>query len=159
MALYFLDTSALVKYYHDEPGSTWIRHIIDMRDENVIYLAEIAIAECSAAFALMTRTQRVRPEASQGMYREFLNDVLNEYRLIHLTRANINRAADLAQNHPLKGYDAIQLATALKIKELLQAENLTLTFVCGDERLLQAAHAEHLATANPSDFSKDDAFT
>jgi predicted nucleic acid-binding protein len=32
MALYYLDASALVKYYVTEPGSTWVRQMIDEQD-------------------------------------------------------------------------------------------------------------------------------
>jgi len=31
MSAYYLDSSALVKRYVDEPGSVWIRHITDLR--------------------------------------------------------------------------------------------------------------------------------
>ena len=51
MALYYFDTSALVKYYHTEPGSAWVRQTIDARAPagakrvNRIYLAEVAMVE------------------------------------------------------------------------------------------------------------------
>lgn len=47
MALYYFDASALVKYYVTEPGSTWIRQLIDAQDSatgqphHLILIAEI----------------------------------------------------------------------------------------------------------------------
>ena len=60
-------------------------------------------------------------------------------------------AARLTQEHPLKGYDAVQLATALDFNARLKEEDLSLIFVSGDANLIQAARAENLATENPFD--------
>jgi predicted nucleic acid-binding protein len=32
MAFYYFDASALVKYYVTEPGSTWVRQVIDEQE-------------------------------------------------------------------------------------------------------------------------------
>lgn len=60
-------------------------------------------------------------------------------------------AADLTQKHPLKAYDAVQLAVALRHSQALAVYNLPLTFVSGDNTLLNAAQAEGLPTDNPFD--------
>lgn len=55
------------------------------------------------------------------------------------------------QNHRLRGYDAIHLATALTVNAALTAANLPpLIFVAADDDLLAAARAEGLATENPN---------
>jgi predicted nucleic acid-binding protein len=156
MNLYYLDTSAIVKYYHTEPGSGWIRQLIDARDPEDarrFYIAEITIAEGAAAFAILVRTHRVRTALRDAMYQDFLEDVLAEYQTIHVRREEIDRAAELTQQHDLKGYDAVQLAVALYVNDLLKTNHLSLTFVAADETLLQAARAEGMATENPFDHS------
>jgi hypothetical protein len=60
-------------------------------------------------------------------------------------------AASLTQSYPLKAYDAVQLAVALRHAANLATYNLPLTFVCGDRTLLAAAQAERLLTDNPFD--------
>ena len=60
-------------------------------------------------------------------------------------------AADLARQHPLKAYDAVQLAVALRQHHALRAVRQSLIFVSGDKTLLAAAEAEGLATDNPFD--------
>lgn len=157
MGQFYFDTSAIVKYYHDEPGSDWVRQIInarapdDLSRTHSIYLAEIAIAETAAAFAVLERTKQIRKPARDAMYREFLRDVASNYVTIHVRREEIDRAAELTQQHDLKGYDAIQLAVALHVNDLLQANDLSLIFISGDDNQLQAARAEGLATENPFD--------
>lgn len=41
MTDYYLDASALVKRYANEPGSIWARQITDPRTQDTILLAEI----------------------------------------------------------------------------------------------------------------------
>jgi predicted nucleic acid-binding protein len=53
MALYYCDTSALVKYYVTEPGSTWVRQLIEERD-----------AETSHFRYIILRTMRQNPSGA-----------------------------------------------------------------------------------------------
>jgi predicted nucleic acid-binding protein len=76
-----------------------------------------------------------------------------EYRLIALTTPVIERACQLLARHPLRAYDAIQLAAALVANEALVAAGVvTVTFLSADQRLLNAALAEGLAVVDPSTF-------
>lgn len=56
----------------------------------------------------------------------------------------------LTQNHRLRGYDAVQLATALVTSDTLQVQNLSAPiFVASDNDLLSAATDENLPVENP----------
>lgn len=58
----------------------------------------------------------------------------------------------LIQKHPLRGYDAIQLATALSFfNELQQVDGEFLNFVSADKILNDAARGEGLTVINPAD--------
>lgn len=157
MSHYYFDTSAIVKYYHDEPGGEWVRQIVrapeptEPRRANSIYLAELTLVEAAAAFSILERTKQIRKVVRDTMYRGFIRDSVNDYHTIHVRRDDVDWASELTQKYPLKGYDAVQLAVALYVNDLLKANDLSLTFVAGDETLLQAARAEGLATENPFD--------
>jgi hypothetical protein len=70
--------------------------------------------------------------------------------LLPVDRPVIDRAVTLTQNHRLRGYDAVQLATALVSSDTLQEQNLSAPiFVASDTDLLSAATAESLAVENP----------
>ena len=74
-----------------------------------------------------------------------------EYRLVVLSRNILDQAVELTQNHRLRGYDAVQLASALAANATLVAAGLSgLTFVAADNDLLAAAQSEGLATDNPN---------
>ena len=54
------------------------------------------------------------------------------------------------KRHRLRGYDAVQLATALVATETLQLQSVSAPmFVAADRDLLTAAAAEHLSAENP----------
>jgi predicted nucleic acid-binding protein len=59
-------------------------------------------------------------------------------------------AGDLVVRHPLRAYDAIQLASVLRAQsDLGLIEGPPVVFVAADDRLMDAAQAEGLQTANP----------
>jgi predicted nucleic acid-binding protein len=66
MAVYYFDTSAVVKYYVTEPGSTWARQLIEERDEEStqvrhhICIAEITRVEVAAGLAVIERIGRIK---------------------------------------------------------------------------------------------------
>ncbi len=154
MAILFLDTSALVKYYVTEPGSTWIRQLIDGRDSDtsflhVIFVAEITRVEVAAGISIIERIGRIHKAQKRREYDRFVSDLLHRYAVIPLKSAILRSAAELTQRHPLKAYDAVQLAVALWQERALKSRGLSLVFVCGDKTLLTAANAEGLAIENP----------
>jgi predicted nucleic acid-binding protein len=60
-------------------------------------------------------------------------------------------AGELVGRHPLRAYDAIQLASALQAQaNLTQAAGPLLTFIAADDNLLTVAQAEGLLTDNPN---------
>ena len=147
MSVYYLDASALVKRYTQEPGSSWVRQITDAEIDNIILLSEITLVEVSAALAAKHR-------APDGITEEQMNQALALFRhecdqlflLLIVDRLVIDRAVVLTQKYRLRGYDAVQLATALVNKEVLAEENLPdPCFVASDSDLIKAANLEELS--------------
>jgi predicted nucleic acid-binding protein len=92
-----------------------------------------------------------------SLYDWFLQKAESEFESLPLTPTIIRRAGELTQKHPLKAYDAVQLAVALDFNATLKQQDLSLIFVSGDEQLLQAAQAEGLETDNPFNHTDLDA--
>ena len=157
MATYFFDSSALVKYYVIEPGSTWVRELIIERDldtgkaRHVILVAEITRVEVAAGLAVIERVGRIRKSQQRREYDRFIDQLAQRYAIIPISTVAIEEAADLTQHHPLKAYDAVQLAVALRQDRALAAVKRSLVFVSGDKTLSAAAQAEGLVTDNPFD--------
>jgi predicted nucleic acid-binding protein len=157
---YYLDASALVKRYADEPGSTWIRQISDPPTQNTILLAEITLAEVAAALSAKHRAPRgITQQQRDRTLSRFLQDCDEHFLLLPVDRLAIDRAVEVTQNHRLRGYDAVQLATALVASETLKSQNLSSpVFVAADENLLTAARTEGLPADNPLDHTDLDSF-
>lgn len=157
MAVLYLDASAVVKYYVLEPGSTWVRDMLNTSDEltgaslNTAIIADVSIAEVAAAFAVLHRHGILRRRTLNIIFDHFMDDVLHRYYLAGTTREHFFDAARLTQQHPLKAYDAVQLAVALHQQRALRTVHQTLTFVSGDQKQLAAASAEGLSVENPFD--------
>jgi predicted nucleic acid-binding protein len=150
---YYLDASALVKRYTDESGSAWILGITDKQAQHTILLSEITLAEVAAALSAKQRAPGgITPQQRERALSRFLQDCDEHFLLLPVDRLVIDRAVMLTQHHRLRGYDAVQLATALVTSETLQSQNLSPTiFVANDDDLLTAAAAENLPVDNPLD--------
>jgi uncharacterized protein len=82
----------------------------------------------------------------------FKEDFKTQYRIVLMTVAILEQAMDLAEQHGLRGYDAIQLASALAVhSELVASGAGPLVFVSADTGLNKAAQAMGLAVENPND--------
>jgi predicted nucleic acid-binding protein len=148
---YYFDASAVVKRYADEAGSTWVRQLTDPAAPHTILLAEITLAEVAAALAAKQRVPGgITQEQRDRVLSRFLQDCAEHFVLLPVDRLVIDRAVELTQRYRLRGYDAVQLATALVTTETMQRQNLSaLLFVAADGDLLTAATAEHLSVENP----------
>jgi uncharacterized protein len=151
MSSYYFDTSALVKLYVFETGSRWIKGIYDAYDDEIA-LAIIGVTEAAAALARRNRIGEL-PARHQGfLYHRLLSDSKTRFNLFIIDDALAFQAAELTQRHPLRGYDSIHLASALKLNQQLVTNGLApLTFLSADAVLCSAAISEGLAADNPNE--------
>lgn len=110
--------------------------------------------EVAAGLASIERAGRIRQAARRREYQRFTSHLVHRYGIIPVATTDFAAAADLTQRHPLKAYDAVQLAVALRYGTILSGHPFT--FVSGDGTLLAAAQAEGLATENPFEHATPD---
>jgi predicted nucleic acid-binding protein len=134
----YLDTSALVKRYLVEEGSTDVARWISQ--SRPISTSLITRAEMGAAITKAIRMNLINPDQGQYALNWFRTEWETLGRLpIH--EATVQRADELACRHGLRGYDAVHLACALLYGEGL-GEQVTLATY--DRRLWQAGQTEGL---------------
>jgi hypothetical protein len=151
MAVYFFDSSALVKRYVKEVGTVWVTSILDPTAGNAIYIARIAGAEGVSAITRRGRRGNLTASDAASALAQFRHEFANVYRIVEITPALIERAMGLAETHALRGYDAVQLAAALEVNIHCLAMGLPpLTLVSADGTLNAAAIAEGLAVEDPN---------
>ena len=132
----YLDTSALVKRYFQEPFSDEV--ITRWQTATGIVISSVAYAETLASFYRKKREADLKEAVVRKVIEAFrldwqsfirieVNDELDEY---------LDRAL---KRYPLRGFDAIHLASAILVREGLREEIL---FVCFDQLLARAARKE-----------------
>jgi predicted nucleic acid-binding protein len=151
VAVYFCDSSAIVKCYVQERGSAWMVTLLDATAGHHLYLARITGAEVIAAIRRSARRGEIAAPDAVAALAQFRQDFAGLYRLIESTPALVTRAMALAETQVLRGYDAVQLAAAVEVNIRGTALGLpVLTLVSADGELNVAAAAEGLAVEDPN---------
>jgi len=151
MAVYFFDSSGIVKNYISEQGSAWIKTLVDPLAGNMLYLAEITGAELvSAIVRRQRRGATTFPDAAAAIT-TFRADFARAYFRLDITALLVANAMGLVESHGLRGYDSVQLAAALALRDLCTASGLPApVFIAADAELNSAAVAEGLTVDNPN---------
>ncbi len=152
MGVYYFDSSALVKRYTQEVGSPWVIRLTDAQVGNEVFTALITGVEIVAAIARRARMRLISLPDATATTGIFKSHFKTQYQLVLTTAAIVEQAMDLAEQHGLRGYDAVQLASALAVQtELTTSDVGQWVCVSADANLNQAAQAEGLAVENPND--------
>lgn len=150
MARYFLDTSALVKYYHAEAGTPAVSSMFAEPGRTVL-ISSLGFLETQSAFAMKVRSG-VLEQASAGLQRGrlMLDIAAGEIEVYSVAEDHFIGAERLIGRHAfarrLRTLHALQLAVALD----LQSQGLVDTFVTADQALAVAASLEGLSVIDPT---------
>jgi len=134
----YMDTSALLKKYFKEPGSNEVISV--WKDADGIVISSVAYAETVASIhrkrrELGSKAVRLRTalQSFQKDWKSFIRVEVND---------NLNETIDrVLAKHPLRGFDAIHLASALITHKKVSEEFF---FACFDQKLSHAAQMEGL---------------
>lgn len=153
MAVYFLDSSALVKRYINETGSAWVLGLFDPSLDNEFFVAAITGVEIVAAITRRTRTGSIAATDAILVCQQLRSDLQSDYQVIEITETIISSGMILAESQGLRGYDAVQLAAGCAINELCIANGLSpIILVSADDELNLAAVNQGLRVENPNHY-------
>ena len=151
MAVYYMESSALVKRYVTETGTDWVRSLALPAAGNTLFIAQITGVEVVAAIALRARRGATSSAEAAAVAANFRLDFVRGYYAVPLTLAIITQAMDLTEKHGLRAYDATQLSTALQVQSECRTNGTPEpVFVSADVQLNAAATSEGLAVDNPN---------
>ena len=159
---YYLDTSALIaRYLVRAPGHVWVHNVCDPHNGNTLILAQITGAEIGAAFNQLARSGAMRKKLTDASIAAFWTQVsAGEFVLVPISIDVVQRASNLCGTHPLKGYDAVQLACAIVAREDARLADAATSasggqplgdpiFLTEDHKLRDAAAAEGFVVDSP----------
>jgi predicted nucleic acid-binding protein len=130
----FADASALVKRYVRERHSASVRRLLAAGPIAVSRLSEV---EVPSALARLVRERRLSARARDRAVTGFVSDFA-VWHIVEITTAVTALARTLLLRHELRAGDAVQLASALWLRQSIAVSGL-LAF---DTRLVTAALAE-----------------
>jgi len=110
----YLDTSALVKLYAEEEGTETVERAVD--EAEAIATSVVAYAEAHAAFARKLRESVFSSEKHQAAL-EALDEDWEILDKLEVTEGLVRESGELAEEHALRGFGAIHLASALLVRE------------------------------------------
>ncbi len=137
MIAYF-DTSAVVPLLVAEAGSARAAVLWDRADR--VVSARLVYPEGRAAVAQAHRLGRLTVRQLRTAVAK-LDSRYEEFDLVEVDDELARRAGHLAEAHGLRGYDAVHLAAADRVRDP------DLVVVAGDEALLAAARTEGMTIA------------
>jgi uncharacterized protein len=139
MPRYFLDSSALVKRYHPEVGTSFVESLFDQAT-NRFLISRLAIVELHSCFARLIRGQVLTEEIFRELIAQLNGDIVaRRLTVAAISEVRLNGAcavlAATGLKHSLRTLDAIQLATALAA----HGRSRLTAFVAADKQLLATA--------------------
>jgi uncharacterized protein len=140
--IYFLDASALVKRYVQEPGTSMVRNL---SRRGRLTASALSLVEVPSALHRRARQGDLSTTVARSCVARARAD-LDQMDLVEPRGAVLSLASELVERHLLRAYDAVQLASALRLRD---ATGLASTFVCADATLATAARREGLRALRP----------
>jgi len=146
---YFFDSSALVKLYHTEPGSSWVAAVL--RQANLrILISRLTAVELYSALSIKVRTGKLGARESAALRTRFANDVMvGTIAVIAVNEQDYGAAENLIIQHGdsrgLRTLDALQLAVALSGQRRVGLDAM----IVADITLAEVARTEGITVINP----------
>jgi predicted nucleic acid-binding protein len=147
LALYYLETSALVKLYVREAGTDRLLQLANDPVENRFAVLTLSQVEFRSAMRRRERAGDIDPKLVGMILDRFQQHLETRFLRQVLTDAVLDGASEMIDRYALRAYDAIQLAGCLALKTTAGSEPLA--FVCSDQELLKAARSELLSIIDP----------
>ena len=146
MTSLYLDTSALLKLYVAEDGTERVAGATEDAAEGRVVILDLTPLEARSAIRRRQREGDIADADAERILRQIEDDTASFLLVQPSSSAVIEEAARLIDRHPLRAYDALQLAGCLVVRDAMAGP---VTFVCADVRLCEAAGHEGLAALNP----------
>ncbi len=118
---------------------------------NLILVARITAVETVAAIARKRKGNLLSASDAAAALGTFRREMNGLFLVVEVTATLLTAAADIAEKHALRGYDAVQLTAALETDAERRRLNLPpLTLIAADKELLAAAITEGLTVDDPN---------
>lgn len=147
MALYYLETSALVKLYVRESGTERLLQLVRSANGNRFAVLSLCLVEFTSAIRRRQRAGDIDTKIAGLVLDRFHQHMETKFLRQPLADSVLDNACEMVERYFLRAYDAVHLSACLALKAISGAD--TPTFVSADRELLQAAVSEQLPIIDP----------
>jgi predicted nucleic acid-binding protein len=153
----YLDSSALIKHYQRERGTDTIDARLRAEAQNVrsAFTSVLTYAEMHAVLARRAREKLLSPAQVVALQDRFDADWVFEISPIELGTNVLVFVRNIVRDFPLKGADAVHLASALWLRDMtrlgIKPDQYAgpIVFASSDRQLVSAARKHQLEVFNP----------
>lgn len=154
MPSFYLDTSALMKYYREEIGSEVTKELLEHPGiDDRFATSFLTVLELTSSVLRLAKGGQLPQQLVEEILVSLAEDIHRLFRVWPLDEASAEQAITVILQHRLRTGDALQLATALNLAT--SAPGAQLVFVSSDKELLSAAVASGFSVLDPE---SEDAF-
>lgn len=146
MTIFYVDSSAWLKRYFDEPGTGWMTRLFERKER--LTSSVLGYVEAASALARQQESRRLDGSRLAELCKRLEADWADMGGL-PLTSELAEQAISVARAYRLRGADAVYLTTALGLKNSLRGSNDSVRFVASDGELLEAARRAGLEADDP----------
>jgi len=144
----FLESSSLIKIFIHEVASPVLRAFVDASGNDLNAFSLLAEVEVRSALHRRLRNHQITNRQLRIAMAN-LDWVLQTWVRVPLNERVVRSASGVIASHALRSLDALQLASALMLREQPYFLGHEFLFIAADTRLLAAASAEALPIWNP----------
>lgn len=149
MKRFYIDTSALVKRYHDEMGTKVVNILVDAI---VSGRANGLILSLALTETISTLNRKMNERVlDKGLFDKLiavLYDELQHFTILSLDDRTVVSSITYIMQYGLNSADALHLTAAVMARQSIDAKD-DYVFVSCDKRLVAAAKKENLSILNP----------
>jgi len=147
LALYYLETSALVKLYVREPGTDRVLALAARSSENRLAVLALTQVEVRSAIRRRERNGEIPAVVASQLLESLKRHLEGRFVTQAITDFVLDIASELVDRYALRAFDAIQLAGFMAMRNSAGTEMPV--FVCSDQILLAAARQEGTPVLDP----------
>lgn len=144
----YLDASAWIARYVEEPGTGWVRRLFAGRSR--LACSTLGLIEVLSTLARKQRAGEISP-AQFDRLAEAVEEDFTGFVQIDFTPVVLEIARTLPALYALRGADAVHLASAIHLRAELVDDVERIEVVTSDVELAQAARMARFPTPNPTE--------
>ncbi|MFW6144256.1 MAG: type II toxin-antitoxin system VapC family toxin [Candidatus Natronoplasma sp.] len=148
--IYFFDTSALVKRYHQEKGTVYVDEIFEgiVEGKAEAFISSLTLLEVTSAFKRKQKGNMISESDFYDLIKTCFDEIIEHFTIVPANEDIINDSIENVLKYSLKTLDSIQFQTVKEVKEMLDDD---ITVVTSDKELMTAFEEGEYEGVNPEE--------